>query len=175
MKAVRLTAKSNGVCGPGRNREASCHSAEPGINAGDWPRSHQRRTWQRQEHSREPAWDCTDLLRPVHRTQRATEAQASDQKAESKTCANPLRASMAHCCVIAAEQPQRQVLFFTIVSQTSLCFTIESSTLNGTLTGGIQPVKMHWKEFFSFFQPDLKVEFRVLLRSSRPGPKCSLL
>lgn len=111
VKAVRLTAKNNGVCGPGEAARRHDTPLSPVINAEDWPRSHRRRTWQRQAHSREPAWNCTDLLRPVHRTPRATEAQAIEQKTEKQILTSrklpvslhgpPLRQSSI--------QPQRQV------------------------------------------------------------------
>jgi len=103
------TAMEQRSCGPG---EAASHHdtpLSPVINAEDWPRSHRRRTWQRQERSTEPAWNCTDLWRPVHRTQRAITAQASKQKTKIPTSRKlpvslhgpPLRQSSI--------QPQRQV------------------------------------------------------------------
>ncbi len=111
MTAVRLTAKSNGVCGPGKAARRHDTPLSPVINAGDWPRSHRRRTWQRQERSREPEENCTDLWRPVHRTPRATTAQAIEHKTRKQILTSrklpvslhgpPLRQSSI--------QPQRQV------------------------------------------------------------------
>lgn len=117
VKAVRLTAKSNGVCGPGPTARHHATPLSPVINAEDWPQSHRRRTRQRQERSRELTGNCTDLLRPVHKTQRAITAQASEQ--QTGTYANPLRASMAHRCVKATNASRCDISDLDIVRPSS--------------------------------------------------------